>query len=114
MDEDASGRRTVNIEDEYIDAWRRDLLSDLPGLLRRAVRAYQRFTADQPPEDAKGFVAYQTGCRAALTHIHLLVKLADWARASGVEAASHFDPEQLDRLVREAEAALRADPIDEG
>jgi hypothetical protein len=77
------------------------------------VRGYSRFTTDRPPDDPKGFVAYQAGCRAALTHIHLLVKLAHWARSSSGEGTSPFDAEQLDRLVREAEAALRNDPIDE-
>jgi hypothetical protein len=100
-------------EGDGADAFRRDLLADLPGLIGKAVRGYSRFTTDRPPDDPKGFVAYQAGCRAALTHIHLLVKLAHWARSSSGEGTSPFDAEQLDRLVREAEAALRNDPIDE-
>jgi hypothetical protein len=43
----------------------------------------------------------------------LLVKLAHWARSNSGEGTSPFDAEQLDRLVREAEAALRNDPINE-
>jgi hypothetical protein len=116
--DDLSERRLANLpvgtsEEEGADAFRRDLLADLPGLIGRAMRGYSRFTMDRPPEDAKGFIAYQAGCRAALTHVHLLLKLASWARSSHRDATSLFDAEQLDRLVREAEAALHNDPIDE-
>lgn len=95
------------------DAFRRDLLADLPGLIGRAMRDYSRFTTDRPPEDPKGFIAYQAGCRAALTHIHLLLKLASWAMSSHLDETSMFDAEQLEGLVRQAEAALQNDPIDE-
>jgi hypothetical protein len=116
MDEDPERHiaDTPATEDEGVEAFRRDLLANLPSLIGKAIRGYERFTADHPPDDAKGFVAYQAGCRAALAHIHLLVKLAHWARSSGVSGAPPFDAEQLDRMVREAEAALRDDPIDEG
>jgi hypothetical protein len=100
-------------EDDIIEALRRDLLADLPGLLAKAIRGYERFTVDVPPEDAKAFVAYQAGCRAALTHIHLLVKLAHWANPRGDEGAPAVDDEQLDRMVREAETALRNDPLED-
>jgi hypothetical protein len=85
---------------------RRDLLRNLPGLLGRAIHTYGRFAYETPPEDSKGFVAYQAGCRAALAHIHLLVKLAHWARATTEDGLAIEECEQLDRLVREAEAAL--------
>jgi hypothetical protein len=100
-------------EGDGADAFRRDLLADLPGLIGRAMRGYRRFTMDRPPEDPKGFIAYQAGCRAALTHIHLLLKLASWAMSSHPDETSMFDAEQLEGLVREAEAALHNDPIDE-
>jgi hypothetical protein len=98
---------------ESEDAFRRDLLADLPGLISKAMREYGRFTMDRPSDDPRGFIAYQAGCRAALTHVHLLLKLAIWARSSHEEATSPFDAEQLGRLVREAEAALHNDPVDE-
>jgi hypothetical protein len=115
MDEDLERRLadTPAAEDEYIEALRRDLLANLPGLLAKAIRGYERFTVDHPPEDAKAFVAYQAGCRAALTHIHLLVKLAHWASPRGDEGVPPVDDEQLDRMVREAETALRNDPMDD-
>lgn len=89
-----------------LEELRRDLLRNLPGLLGRAIGTYGRFANDTPPEDSKGFVAYQAGCRAALAHIHLLVKLAHWARATTEDELALEECEHLDRLVREAEAAL--------
>lgn len=91
---------------EGLEEFRRDLLFTLPKLLVRAIETYGRFANEVPPDDSKGFVAYQAGCRAALAHIHLLVKLAHWARAATDDELAVDECEQLDRLVREAEAAL--------
>lgn len=108
-----ANREVANTDAKDIDAFRRELLVSLPGLIDRAIRNYGHFAADQPPIDAKGFLAYQAGCRAAITHIHLLVKLADWARSTSAEESLAFGSDQLDRLVREAEVALRDTGIDE-
>jgi len=91
---------------EGLDELRRDLLGNLPGLLARAIGTYGRFANETPPEDGKGFLAYQAGCRAALSHIHLLVKLAHWARGAADDEFVAGEFEHLDRLVREAEEAL--------
>lgn len=96
-----------------LEELRRDLLNNLPGLLDRAISTYGRFATETPPEDSKGFVAYQTGCRAALTHIHLLVRLAHWTRAGHDEQVEDAECDHLDRLVREAEAALNSEPTDD-
>lgn len=96
-----------------LDEFRKDVLAELPALLERALAGYGRFATGTPPSDTKGFVAYQAACRAALSHIHLLVKLAHWARAGAVESGPMAaDADQLDRLVREAEAALADEPAD--
>jgi hypothetical protein len=97
-------------EQDGLEELRRDLLRNLPGLLGRAIGTYGRFASETPPEDSKGFVAYQAGCRAALAHIHLLMKLAHWARATTEGELALEESEQLDRLVREAEAALDLEP----
>ncbi len=95
-----------------LDDFRRDVLADLPGLLERALAGYGRYASGLPPADTKGFVAYQAACRAALSHIHLLVKLAHWARAGAASGVAVPDADQLDRLVREAEEALADDSAD--
>lgn len=96
-----------------LGAFRSDVLTELPALLERALAGYGRFAAGMPPADTKGFVAYQTACRAALSHIHLLVKLAHWARPGAIDSGpAATDADQLDRLVREAEATLADEPAD--
>ncbi len=96
-----------------MEAFRSELLADLPNLLRKALEGYRRFAGECPGDDPKAFVAYQTGCRAALAHIQLLVTLARWARPPAAsEGAAGLDADQLDRLVREAEAALRRECSD--
>ncbi|MBK8174235.1 MAG: hypothetical protein IPK66_02780 [Rhodospirillales bacterium] len=92
---------------------RSELLLTLPRLLNRAMQGYSRFAAGCPPDDPKGFVAYQAGCRAALSHVQLLVKLAHWARANGLDEPPEFDADRLDGLIREAEDALRNETIDD-
>lgn len=99
---------------EPMDAFRNDLLADLPGLLGKAMAAYARFAEDCPTDDPKTFLAYQAGCRAALAHIHLLVTLARWARPAVGDSTPGLDPYQLDQLVAEAEAALRREGCEDG
>lgn len=43
--------------------------------LERAVDSYQTFQQSEIPTDAKGFTAYHQACKAALTHIALLLKM---------------------------------------
>lgn len=43
--------------------------------LERAVNSYQTFQQSEIPTDAKGFTSYHQACKAALTHIALLLKL---------------------------------------
>jgi hypothetical protein len=95
-----------------LEAFRRELTADLPLLLDRAIRNYSRFAAGCLTEDTKSFVAYQTGCRAALAHVHLLVKLAHWARSAGDDDSTPLDAERLEQMVREAEDALANEALD--
>lgn len=96
-----------------LDDFRSNVLAELPALLERALAGYGRFATGTPPADTKGFVAYQAACRAALSHIHLLVKLAHWARPGVIDSGpAATDADQLDRFVREAEAALADEPAD--
>ena len=93
------------------DAWeglRHDLVARLPRLLDKALSTYAYFASTTPPEGARDFAAFQANCRAALAHIHLLIKLAQWARSTA-EVGSGDDPgddEGIHRLIEEAEAAL--------
>ena len=96
-------------EDAGFDAFRRDLAANLPRLLSRALETYKRFSAAPVDEDAKSFAAYETVCRAALAHVHLLVRLADWARLSEGDPRCEMEDRPLRRLVEEAEAAFQGE-----
>lgn len=93
---------------ETWEGMRRDLMARLPRLLDRALSAYDYFANMTPPEGAKDFAAFQANCRAALAHIHLLIKLAQWAQsviADGSQTTVAND-EHIRQLIEEAETAL--------
>ena len=76
--------------------------ADLPGRIAAALDEYRRFVAEPPPDDAKGFAAWQAAAKAALAHVEGLVKLARWAEG---EVASDGD-DGLDGLLAQARRAL--------
>jgi hypothetical protein len=90
-----------------IDTLRLSVQGTLPERIRAALAGYERFTADEPPADAKGFAAWHAAAKAALAHVDLLVKLARWAEGGG-DAAS--DPEdEVSRLLAQARQAVGGD-----
>lgn len=95
---------------EDLETLRRELETVLPASIRAAIGAYGRFTADEPPPDAKGFAAWHAAAKAALGHIDLLVKLARWAEGKGDEPGPN---DGIDRLLAEARAALSGFEEDE-
>ncbi|MCP5364917.1 MAG: hypothetical protein H6905_06795 [Hyphomicrobiales bacterium] len=86
-----------------VSVFRHDFRQKLPKLISAALATYQRFSAGPTPEDAKSFLAYQTACRAALAHIHLLVKLAD-CTTPGLDRVEDQD---LNELIEVAKAAVQ-------
>ncbi len=88
-----------------LDAVRDRLSTLLPPLLENAAASYQTFASLQPPDDAKGFTAHHSACKAALAHLDLLAKLARWAEGKE-EAPPAAEPDATDRLLAEAQAAL--------
>jgi hypothetical protein len=95
------------------------LLETLPRIAERVIQGYQDHT-DSPPSEAAGdkeFTARQSAGKAALSHLDALIKLLRWAEA-GVTAELAAGPdetglagdaaetERLNRLLREARAAL--------
>lgn len=93
------------------DTWegmRHNLMLRLPRLLDRALSAYAYFANMTPPEGAKDFAAFQANCRAALAHIHLLIKLAQWAQSVIGDGSqpSAVNDDHIQQLIDEAETAL--------
>lgn len=76
----------------------------LPEHMRAALAGYERFTADEPPADAKGFAAWHAAAKAALAHVDVLLKLMRWAEGRGDAEATAEDG--LDALLSQARCAL--------
>lgn len=96
------------LTDDSWEGMRRDLVDRLPRLLDKALSTYAYFASAPPPEGAKDFTAFQASCRAALAHIHLLIKLAQWAQsvAADNDPSGADEDERIHRLIEEAEVAL--------
>lgn len=63
------------IKEAGLNALRSELEDRLPDLLAAALARYIEFSETPSPEDAKGFAAHQSACKAALAHLDALLKL---------------------------------------
>lgn len=61
-----------------LESLKNALIAVLPQRLDIIMAGYDRFTAQPPPEDSKGFSAHHAAAKAALAHLDLLVKLVCW------------------------------------
>jgi len=93
-----------------MEAYYRDLYGWLPERIEVATANYRRFTAADPPEDTKAFAAHEAACRASLTHIHLLMRLARWGEITR-DPSSADTARNLDQLFDEAQAAIKNQPL---
>ena len=84
----------------------RNLAQQLPALIDTAVESYRRFALAEPPDDAKGYAAQQTACKAALAHLDLLLRLARALLPTSTAAERAPD---LETLIAEARAAAGLD-----
>ncbi|MBK1671174.1 hypothetical protein CKO28_24520 [Rhodovibrio sodomensis] len=95
------------------------LLETLPEIAERVIQGYQDHTDTPPPEAAgdKEFSARQSAGKAALSHLDALIKLLRWAEAGvsaeldaapgdGGQPGDAAETDRLNRLLREARAAL--------
>ncbi len=92
------------------DALRAAVRSQLPPRVHAALDGYRRFTAEEPPADAKGFAAWHAAAKAALAHVETLVKLVRWADGPAVPAEPADDG--LEDLLGQARRALDHYPDD--
>lgn len=62
------------------DQTREQIAAFLPEALRVALNSYQKFSNAGPEKDDKAsFKDHHVSCKAAIAHIELLIKLANWA-----------------------------------
>ena len=97
--------------DQELEALRQEIDGLLPAAMLRAVASYRAFALDRidDPVPAKDFAAHHAACKAALTHLETLVKLARWTSASPAEVVG-FDDRALAKMVAEARQSLTAYP----
>lgn len=57
----------------------------LPKAFDAAICSYQSFYDTALYDDAKSFSAHHSACKAAIAHLQLLIKLADWVEADTPE-----------------------------
>lgn len=88
---------------------RAECRAELPDRIKAALDEYRRFVAEPPPDDAKGFAAWQAAAKAALSHVEVLAKLARWAEGETTAAADGLDG--LLAQARDALAALDEDDL---
>ncbi len=80
----------------------------LPNLIQSATVSYEAFSEAEVPEDAKGFASHHAACKAALSHVELLTKLARWAEAVEEDRAPTLsEDEEIAGLLAGARAALK-------
>lgn len=70
--------------------------------IHRALDSYARFSAQDAPEDAKGFAAHHAACKAAVAHVDYLLRLSRW-----VEKDESKEDDSLSALLGAAEAEVR-------
>lgn len=105
--ETAEGGGTTSCTGETagLDAVRGALGAELPALLDHARAGYRDFATVPPSQGAKAFNAHHAACRAALSHIDLLIKLARWCEG-GPGDGGRAGGEDTGPLIAAARAAL--------
>lgn len=83
-------------------AMRVKIAQSLPEAFDAAIQSYQSFFAQDHSESAKSFSAHHSACKAAIAHLQLLIKLADWVE----EEAPDNELENLREIRAKAEAEL--------
>ena len=67
-------------DDDIKQMTRRHVAEFLPDALRRALESYHAFMRDrQMPDEPGDFSKHHNAAKAAISHIQLLLKLAQWA-----------------------------------
>lgn len=60
----------------------------LPQKISEVITSYENFSEKQAPDDAKGFSAHHSACKAAVVHAETLLKLARWTEDENLETSA--------------------------
>lgn len=96
---------------DELEVLKRMLRSAMPKRIGEAVARYDDFALTDPGETARDFAAHHAACKAALTHIDLLVKLLRWAADEVRDEAQEELGET--ELLAQARAALSRETCDD-
>jgi hypothetical protein len=88
------------------DDTRARIAAFLPDAIARALTSYQEFARVPPGGGQKEFTAHHAACKAAASHIELLIKLAQRAGLPDARAADHNNQILLAAMLQEAQGEL--------
>lgn len=72
----------------------------LPDAIKTAFESYRAFMQkDVSTVEPKEFSDHHSACKAAIAHVNLLIKLAEWAEMDVEDMG--FDPDMISRAVQE-------------
>ena len=94
-----------------IDKFRAELSNRIPNILDQVTHQYRDLLNTENFNDVKSFTLYQTACRAALTHLQLLMKITSWTQSNIEKDISPDDDSEINRLILSARAEMR-DQVD--
>lgn len=102
-------RRRRRRKARLLESVRQEFARTLPNYIHDAVTSYEGFLDSPLPEDAKGFAAYHSACKAALTHVEVLAKLVRWCENTDEDVSTEVRPEgdEIADLLAGARAALQ-------
>ncbi len=98
---------------------RKQIARFLPDALAKALTSYHEFMDVDIPKgkpktdeaegqtSASAFERHHKACKAAIAHIELLIKLAEWAQLPDVKADDHNQQIVLSALLQEANAEIK-------
>lgn len=104
---------------QFNDQARRRIAEFLPAALETALESYQEFV-ERPPltsdkgektNDRKAFSDHHTSCKAALSHIELLLKLSEKAHLPDPAIGAHRQQLSFAMLRQEAQEQIRREDL---
>lgn len=89
-----------------LKALKKCLKKTLPEKVSLVLESYENFAEQAIPEDAKGFSAHHSACKAAVIHAETLLKLAKWTEDDLSPRAETVPSDDIIKLLNEARNEL--------
>ncbi len=82
---------------------KQSLKKTLPAKISEVIAGYEIFAGRPVPDDAKGFNAHHSACKAAVIHAETLLKLARWTEeGTDISSETNDQKTELQYLLDEA------------